>query len=244
MPYKPRILVVESDAAQAQLVESALKIAGADPRCVTHPGEAEALIENMKFDGAVLDWNSTGMDSGDLTRRIRSSKSNSKIPIAMLAAGSAPHAVKAGFALGVNFYLSKPFGAKEIQRLLNASRGSMLAERRRYQRVAINLPVVCEWGQKQQRHRVSGKTINISSSGLLMLLDPQPQVDAQVMLEILVPALRRTFAPTALVRRAGPGQQVAFEFVNFPPDEKDPLMDFLSRNLTVSIDNSPLISGK
>jgi CheY-like chemotaxis protein len=229
MPIKPKILVVENDASFRRMFETGLRQIGAEARCVSNAQEAIKRVEMDKFDGVFLDWSSVGTKGEEVTRRIRASKSNAKVPIAMLVAQGDVGAVKSGFALGVTFHLAKPFGQKELQRLLNATRGTMLEERRRYMRVPMTVPVVCEWAQNNEQKRVPGRTVNVSTTGLLVALVPHPGLGIEAALEMLLPALKRNLTPKGLVKRVTPDNQVAFQFVKFPGEERELLETFLTR---------------
>ncbi len=229
MAVKPKILIVENDTSLRRMLESNLRAMGAEPCCVSTAQEATQCIEHDKFDGVFLDWSGSAARGEELTRRIRTSKSNAKIPIAMLASQSDTGAVKTGFALGVTFHLAKPFGQKELQRLLNATRGTMLEERRRYMRVPVNMPVICEWAEKDTYKRVPGRSVNLSTTGLLVMLTPHPNLGIEAALEMLLPALKRNLTPKGLVKRIAADNQVAFQFVKFPGEEKELLETFLLR---------------
>ena len=234
MPQKPKILIVESDPALLQILETTLNLMGMEPCCVPNAKEALFLVEQEKFAGAFLDWNNPGMDGKELTQQIRSSKSNSKIPIAMLAEQSDIRANTTGFAVGVTFYLAKPFGEKQLRHLLNATRGTMLEEQRRYQRIPLSVPATCEWQQDKGLKRAAGKTTNISCTGLVMIVSPQPGMGVAAMLALLLPQLKKTFTPKALVKRIAPGNEVAFEFVNFLGQDREMLESYLNRYSTSS----------
>ncbi len=230
MAIKPRILIVENDASMRRMLETHLRLMGADPRCVATAADAIQRIDRDKFDGVFLDWSNPASHGEELTRRIRTSKSNSKIPIAMLAGQNETRAVKTGFALGVTFHLAKPFGQKELQRLLNATRGTMLEERRRYMRVRVNVPVICEWAEKNTPQRVPGRSVNLSTTGLLVMMTPHPTLGVEAALELLLPALKRNLTPKALVKRITADNHVGFQFVKFPGEEKELLENFLTRD--------------
>lgn len=206
--FKPKILVVEKDAATLRLFEATLKTMGASPRCLASGRQASEVINREKFDGVFLDWDAGEVDGPELTQRIRRSKSNKGIPVAMLTERRDTRAIADGFRAGVTFYLQKPIGEKELARLLNASRGAMLEERRRYQRAPVAMPVLCVWEKKQ----VKGQSVNLSTSGLLAMLSPRPEVGAGVEVEFTLPKSSATLTLDAKVVRHGPGGQAGIAF--------------------------------
>jgi hypothetical protein len=110
-------------------------------------------------------------------------------------------------------------GAKELTRLLNASRGAMLEDRRRYQRAAAAGPVFCAWEKKQ----VKGQGVNVSSSGLLATLSPRPEVGESVEVEFTLPKSSQTLTLNGEVVRHGPGGQVGIRFARVAQEDSERL---------------------
>lgn len=206
---KTKILVVDHDPAALRQIELLLRVMGAVPRCLASATQAAELINKEKFDGVFLEWKLSELDGRQLTQRIRKSRSNSKVPIALLTERHFARAVAEGFQSGVTFSLSKPVGPTELRRLLDASRAAMLEERRRYQRAPLAVPVVCDWGEGH----AAGRAINISASGLLMQLKPCPESGSPVSVEFTLPQPRQRLQLEALVARTAANKQVGIKFV-------------------------------
>ncbi len=202
-----------------------------EPRCLGSSQEASALVETDKFEGAFIDWDACDLSGEELTRRIRRSKLNAKIPIAMLTARTETCIVAEGFEAGVTYHLAKPFGAKELRRLLNASRGTMLVERRRYNRWPKTFQVICEWGPKGERKRIAGKSIDVSTTGMLMTLFPEPEVGTALSLELLLPEAPKGLVLKGVVLRRHAARHVAIRFIRAPAEQEDFLETYLSRSL-------------
>jgi DNA-binding response OmpR family regulator len=183
MAYKPKILIVEGDGTARRQLESTLRVMGADPRTLTDPRQAIRVVDREKFDGAFVAWDTPGINAQQVCQKIRESKSNSRMPIAILSKQEDARSIAAGFKAGATFFVSKPVGARELTRLLNASRGAMLAERRRYVRVPLAAAVACKWGGKQ----LTGQAVNLSVSGILLTLSPAPEMKARVEVEFSLP---------------------------------------------------------
>ncbi len=227
MSFKPKILVLESDEPTRELVETTLARMGAVPHGCQSGLVGAELLEREKFDGAFVDWDNLDLPGSDLARRIRRSSSNAQIPIAMFTSATDTHVIADAFKAGVTLFLAKPFGARELERLLNTSRGAMLEERRRYQRVLLSVPVVCEWGKKRGFKRITGRTVNISNSGMLMRLHPQPDEGAAVVSELILPSSRQPLKLDGTVVRKGASRQVAVQFAHLTPAQKDLLEDYV-----------------
>ena len=228
MPFRPKILVVESDPALRQLLESTLRIMGSEPSCVVAEQDVVSRIDAGKFDGAFLDWDGLSANPEALIQRIRRSKSNSRIPVVILSGRTTTREVAKGFAAGATFFLAKPFDTNDLGRLLNATRGSMLEERRRYERVPLNVPTLCEWGQRRGQRSASGRSLNISSSGLLLKLSPLPERGTAVSVELLLPGQQRSLRLKGITERVGPGDQTAVRFVQIDKQQRELLETFVA----------------
>ncbi len=228
MRYKPKILVVEKDAATLRLFDATLKAVGATPRCVAGGRQASEVINREKFDGVFLDWDTPEVSGAELTKRVRMSKSNSRVAVAMLTSRRDTQAIAEGFQAGVTFFLQKPVGAKELTRLLNASRGAMLEERRRYQRVSVEMSILCDWEKKQ----LKGQGVNLSSLGVLATLSPRPGVGADVEVEFTLPGTRQTVTLSGTVVRHGPGGQLGIKFHRLTAVESETIKAFVEKALS------------
>ncbi|MFQ5695953.1 MAG: PilZ domain-containing protein, partial [Terriglobia bacterium] len=217
--------MVENDSATLRQLVTTLKEMGAAPRCLANSQRATELINKEKFDGAFLNWDTPELKGKHLTRVIRGSKSNAKIPIVIVTARTGTRALAEAFKVGVTFYLSKPIGRKSLTALLNASRGAIVEERRRYQRVPLTGRVECRWGIKW----VTTRGINLSSSGLLVLLSPRPAVGTVVWLEFTLPQTHHALALKGSVARTGPGRQVGIKFTEVSREQRNLLTSYIDR---------------
>jgi len=228
MPFRPKILVVESDPALGRQIESTLNLMGSEPCCVVAQHDVVSRIETEKFDGAFLDWDNPAVNPEALIRRIRHSKSNARIPVIILSGRATAREVAKGFGAGGTFFLAKPFDMNELGRLLNASRGSMLEEHRRYERVPLSVPTLCEWGQRRGQKFASGRSVNISSTGLLLKLSPLPELGTAVFVELRLPGQQRSLRLKGIAARVGPGDQAAIRFVQVDKQQRELLEIFVA----------------
>jgi CheY-like chemotaxis protein len=227
VPFKPRVLVIENDPSLSQLIARTLTLMETDPCCVAAGAEGASLIDTEKFDGAFLDWDNDPLNSEQLIRLIRHSKSNSRIPIAIFSSQAVIPDLAKGLGAGATFFLPKPFGANELERLLNACRGTMLQERRRYQRVPLSVPTLCQWGHKRGHRSVTGRSVNISSSGLLIKLSPQPERGTAVVIELRLPGRETDLRLRGIVVRSTLAEQVAVQIVQAGEAERELLETFV-----------------
>lgn len=227
MTFRPKILVVEEDPEIQRLLVTTIHHMGAEACCVEASGTVKSLVDTEKFDGAFVDWDCHNLNPEELTVHIRKSKSNGGIPVAMLS--TRPDQIDAvrGFKVGTTFFLAKPFGSRELECLLNATRGAMLEERRRYQRIALNVSILCEWKEGRVSKHVAGRSVNISSTGVLMKMTPRPEAGVAVAVEFGLPRPQAKLALKAMVVRTGPGENIALRFLQLAKDQQAQLEDFI-----------------
>jgi two-component system, OmpR family, response regulator MtrA len=108
---KPRVLVVDDDAALAEMLGIVLRNDGFDAAFVADGTRAMAAYTSFKPDLVLLDLMLPGMNGMDVCRAIRS---ESGVPIIMLTAKSDTVDVVLGLEAGADDYVVKPFKPKEL----------------------------------------------------------------------------------------------------------------------------------
>jgi two-component system phosphate regulon response regulator PhoB len=130
----PHILVVEDEAALAELVRYNLAAEGFRVSVAASGEEAEVLAAEDQFDLIVLDWMLPGMSGLELCRRMRRRDSGWPTPILMLTARGEEGDRVRGLATGADDYVVKPFSVPEL-----VARVKALLRRAVPQRVAESL---------------------------------------------------------------------------------------------------------
>jgi two-component system phosphate regulon response regulator PhoB len=110
----PRVLVVEDDAAIAELVRYNLVAEGLRPTVAATGEDAELLLEEDIFDLVVLDWMLPGLSGIELCRRLRRREATRTVPILMLTARGEEGDRVRGLATGADDYVVKPFSVPEL----------------------------------------------------------------------------------------------------------------------------------
>ncbi len=108
---RSRILVVDDDAALAEMLSIVLRNEGFEPVWCAHGDKALAAFRDSKPDLVLLDLMLPGRDGVDVCRDIRS---DSGVPIIMLTAKTDTIDVVVGLEAGADDYVAKPFKAKEL----------------------------------------------------------------------------------------------------------------------------------
>ncbi|MGH3274672.1 MAG: MtrAB system response regulator MtrA [Streptosporangiaceae bacterium] len=108
---KGRVLVVDDDAALAEMLGIVLRGEGFEPTFVADGDKAMAAFRDSKPDLVLLDLMLPGMDGIDVCRQIRA---ESGVPIVMLTAKTDTVDVVLGLESGADDYIMKPFQAKVL----------------------------------------------------------------------------------------------------------------------------------
>ena len=106
-----RVLVVDDDAALAEMLSLVLRNEGFDPIWCAHGDKALDTYRDARPDLVLLDLMLPGKDGVAICREIRA---ESLVPIVMLTAKSDTIDVVAGLEAGADDYVAKPFKAKEL----------------------------------------------------------------------------------------------------------------------------------
>ena len=108
---RARILVVDDDAALAEMLSLVLHNEGFQSRIVARGDEAHAAFVEYKPDLVLLDLMLPGTDGIEVCRQIRAT---SGVPIVMLTAKSDTIDIVVGLESGADDYVAKPFKPKEL----------------------------------------------------------------------------------------------------------------------------------
>ncbi len=112
-----RVLVVDDDAALAEMLTIVLRNEGFEPRVCPTGDHAMADFRDFRPDLVLLDLMLPGRDGIDVCREIRG---ESGVPIVMLTAKSDTIDVVVGLESGADDYVVKPFKPKELVARLRA----------------------------------------------------------------------------------------------------------------------------
>lgn len=111
----PRVLVVDDEAVNLQVVVHQLARRGFNPVAARSGPEALALVETgPRPDLVLLDIMMPGMDGYEVCRVLRGRFPANVLPIVMLTARTRAADIAAGFEAGANDYLTKPFSDVEL----------------------------------------------------------------------------------------------------------------------------------
>src|ERR1700694_708072 len=110
-PMKGRVLVVDDDAALAEMLGIVLRGEGFEPTFVADGDKALDAFRDTRPDLVLLDLMLPGTDGVDVCRQIRG---ESGVPIVMLTAKTDTVDIVLGLESGADDYILKPFKPKEL----------------------------------------------------------------------------------------------------------------------------------
>ena len=108
---RSRVLVVDDDAALAEMLSIVLRNEGYEPIWCAYGDKALAIFRESRPDLVLLDLMLPGRDGVDVCRDIRQ---DSGVPIIMLTAKTDTIDVVEGLEAGADDYVAKPFKVKEL----------------------------------------------------------------------------------------------------------------------------------
>lgn len=114
MKLQPRVLIVEDEAAIAELMTVNLRHQGFTPVWSQDGPAAQRELDAVLPDVILLDWMLPGQSGLSLARKWRTDARTREVPILMITArGDEPDKV-AGLDAGADDYITKPFSTQEL----------------------------------------------------------------------------------------------------------------------------------
>jgi two-component system phosphate regulon response regulator PhoB len=109
-----RILIVEDEAAIAELLAINLRHAGFEVTLAADAQQAQAAVDAVLPDLVVLDWMLPGQSGLSLARQWRTQPRTREMPLIMLTARVEETDKISGLDAGADDYLTKPFSPREL----------------------------------------------------------------------------------------------------------------------------------
>jgi len=108
---RSRVLVVDDDAALAEMLSIVLRNEGFEPIWCAHGDKAFSAYKEAKPDLVLLDLMLPGMSGTDVCKQLRS---RSSVPVIMVTARDSEIDKVVGLELGADDYVTKPYSAREL----------------------------------------------------------------------------------------------------------------------------------
>ena len=117
---RARILVVDDEAAQREIIVYNLEAAGFEVMSADNGEDAVLMVQEEHPNLVVLDWMMPKLSGLEVCRQLRSNKETKAIPIILLSARSEDVDKVRGLEIGADDYVSKPFSVVELMARINA----------------------------------------------------------------------------------------------------------------------------
>jgi two-component system phosphate regulon response regulator PhoB len=162
---RPRILVVEDEAALAMLLAYNLEAEGYQVDRCDRGDEAEMLLAENPPDLVVLDWMLPGVSGIEICRRLRARDATRALPVIMLTARGDECERIRGLSVGADDYVVKPFSVPELMARVRA-----LLRRASPERIAGRLSAgEIELDRETRRVRRAGREIHLGPTEFRLL---------------------------------------------------------------------------
>ena len=136
------ILVVEDEAALAELLRYNLEAAGHAVTTVASGEDAETILAEERFDLVVLDWMLPGVSGIELCRRLRVKPETKALPVLMLTARGEEADKVRGLSTGADDYVVKPFSVTEllarVKALLRRAAPDLIADKLAFDDIVLD----------------------------------------------------------------------------------------------------------
>ena len=116
---RPRILVVDDEAAQRKVVLYNLEAAGFEVMSADNGEDAVLMAYEERPNLIVLDWMMPKLSGLEVCRQLRSKKETKEIPIILLSARSEDVDKVRGLEMGADDYVAKPYSVVELMARIN-----------------------------------------------------------------------------------------------------------------------------
>jgi DNA-binding response OmpR family regulator len=112
---KKNVLIVEDDNDSRQTITMMVEVLGYNP--IPFPGGKEALekLPELTIHLALLDIMMPGMDGYQLLEEMRKIPNCATTPVIMVTAKDRDSEVLEGYQSGADYYITKPFTAKQLE---------------------------------------------------------------------------------------------------------------------------------
>ena len=180
------------------------------------------MLQKDAFDGIFLDIQMPTIDGLQLTRHIRKSGANKKVPIIVVTGCLDRKTMQQAFAAGATFFLEKPIDRQRLLRLFRTACGAITAHHERCARVPLKTDVICEIHGMVR----NGKSFALSRSGIL-LEAPGLGSGEQIKLSFSLP-LSVMVNASGVVVRLDEQQRAGVQFIHINAEGRDGISRLLA----------------
>lgn len=195
------------------------------------------VLSRQKIDGVVVDCDDQE-NSSDLLKRMRALPSvRGAILLTVVGNGVAPDV---GSREGANFVLTKPVSAEMAAKVLRVAYGLMIAERRRYFRYAVDLPVTIGFAGEPP---LQASVTNLSEGGMAVHTSRILEAGRVASLHFALPGAKKPVEVKGEVGWADVEGRVGFRFLSMSEPDRRRMQQWLLDKLEQETQPSAASTG-
>lgn len=230
-----KIMVVDDQPEVLGLIKAIIEPLQCEVLALEDSREAARCVKTQSVDAVFLDAAMPGLDGFELTKIVRSSIPNSKVPIVMLTGFDDVHSMRRGFKAGANYFLGRPVTHERVLTLFNAVLGPMLTQRRKYARLPFQTTVTCCYSLLGENSFIA-RSINIGEGGMSLQSPTELKVGKLVTLNFPVPSIDRQLQLVAKVHRFTPPDRYGVEFIQPPEADREAIRGYIAGESQVQVE--------
>jgi CheY-like chemotaxis protein len=222
-----KIMVVDDQPEVLGVIKAMIEPLKCEVVALEDSREAAECVKTQSFDAVFLDVMMPHVDGFELTRIVRSSAPNGKVPIVMLTGSDDVQSMRKGFKAGATYFLGKPVSQERMHTLFNAVLGPMLTQRRKYARLPFETTVHCSYSLTGE-NSFKARSLNIGEGGMSLQSKSQLKVGKPVNLDFELPSIDRPLRLVAKVHRFTPPDRYGVEFVRPPEADRGAIRGYIA----------------
>jgi len=195
--------------------------------------KAGEQLARRKWDAIIIDCDDVH-GAVDVLRTVRNTPSNKTSTTFAIINGITT--VSNAFELGANLALEKPLTADRAMHSFRAVHGMMLAERRRYYRHPVEMPITMRFEDKDSghTHQVLADAVNLSEGGMAVKLkSAPPQTKAVATLSFMLPGTKNWIETPGTIAWADAEGLAGIRFESTPYSVKEHLARFFNQAMGI-----------
>ncbi len=220
-----RSLLLSQDQPMIDVLQRALLDLGIGVEVYSTADWAREDLTDSHFDAVIVDCEVSGATG--VLQMLRSSANNNRaLTFAITNPDSGLHNP---FDLGANLALQKPISVERARSSLRAAYGLIMQERRRYFRLALDIPVRVA---VNERTNTVGNSMNISEGGMAVRSNDDLPLNGSVKLAFLLPGQKSEIELRAVVVWKDPRGHAGLRFEPMSNTARQKLNDWLAEQTT------------
>jgi len=195
---------------------------------VEQSDNADSAVQKLtrqRFEAVIVDCEDEAVAFKVLSSA-RSAPCNKHAVAVALIDGS--KAVRSAFALGAHFVLYKPISAERAKTSFRAARALMKCERRRNNRIPVEIPVSLTWNNGTSQRRAI--TSDLSEGGMAIQLAHRPEGAENLRAQFTLPGSQSAMECSVQVAWENGGSGVGLRFKDMTPEHSDLLKAWVARH--------------